>query len=80
MDAALRIRTTVEPGHRIEISSPELPEGSQVEVIVFVPNQPPPPKRTIMEFLNSLPVGPRSYDSWEEMEQSFQEVRDEWDR
>jgi hypothetical protein len=37
MQTALRIETTVLPGHRLEISSPELPEGARVEVIVVSP-------------------------------------------
>jgi hypothetical protein len=34
MEAALRVNTTVLPGHRIEIITPELPEGAEVELIV----------------------------------------------
>jgi len=34
MQSALRLSTTVLPGHRIEITSPELPEGACVELIV----------------------------------------------
>ncbi|MBI2301341.1 MAG: hypothetical protein HYU66_20730 [Armatimonadetes bacterium] len=37
MDAALRLRTTVLPGHRVEFVAPELAEGGEVEVIVLVP-------------------------------------------
>ena len=37
MDATLRIVTKVLPGHRIEISAPELPEGQEVSVTVVVP-------------------------------------------
>jgi hypothetical protein len=33
MPATLRTETTVLRGHRIEISAPELPEGTRVEVI-----------------------------------------------
>jgi hypothetical protein len=39
MQAALRVETTVLPGHRLEVSAPELPEGVKVEVIVLVPEQ-----------------------------------------
>lgn len=34
MNTALRLNTTVLPGHRIEVVAPELPEGAQVELIV----------------------------------------------
>jgi hypothetical protein len=41
MEAALRIRTTVLPGHRIEIASPELPDGKAVDVfVVFEQHEP----------------------------------------
>lgn len=78
MQAALRVQTTVLPGHRIEITAPELPEGGAVDVIVVLPEAPPP--RTILDFLDALPAGPRSYPSWDEMEKRFQEERDSWER
>ena len=34
MDTALRLNTTVLPGHRIEVVAPELLEGARVELIV----------------------------------------------
>ena len=36
MTSALRLNTTVLPGHRIEITAPELPDGGNVEVIILV--------------------------------------------
>ena len=42
MQSALRMETTVLPGHRLEISAPELPEGTKVEVIVILPEKPKP--------------------------------------
>ena len=41
MEAALRFNTTVLPGHRIEVMTPELPEGSCVELIVTDPSVEP---------------------------------------
>jgi hypothetical protein len=37
MQTALRLHTTVLPGRRIEVTDPELPEGSRVEVIILFP-------------------------------------------
>ena len=34
MQTALRFSTTVQSGHRIEVTAPELPEGAHVELIV----------------------------------------------
>ena len=42
MHAPLRIQTKVLPGHRIEVTAPELVEGASVEVLV-VPSDPTPP-------------------------------------
>lgn len=40
MRTTLQIEATVLPGHRVEFSAPELPEGATVEVTVVVPEQP----------------------------------------
>jgi hypothetical protein len=40
MTNSLRLQTTVLPGHRIEISAPELPDGGNVEVIILLDGAP----------------------------------------
>ncbi len=40
MQTVLKLNTTVLPGHRIEIMSPDLPEGTDVEVLVTLPHAP----------------------------------------
>jgi len=80
MLTAVRTQATVLPGHRLEITSPELPEGQTVEVIVLLSVPTSRPRPGILDFINSLPPGPRSYFTWEEMERGFQEERDAWDR
>src|SRR5205807_10307593 len=42
MSAIVRMTTTVLPGHKIEITAPELPVGRTVEVTVTVPAPTPP--------------------------------------
>lgn len=79
MQSALRFRAPVLPGRRLEISAPELPEGATVEVIVVLPEA-PALRRSVLEFLDALPAGPRSYPTWEEFERGFQEEREAWDR
>ena len=37
MQKALHIRTTVQPGGKVEIASPELEEGQTVDVVVRSP-------------------------------------------
>jgi hypothetical protein len=38
------------------------------------------PRRSMAELLGSLPPGPRSAASWEELERQLQEGRNSWDR
>jgi hypothetical protein len=80
MQQALRLHTTVLPGHRIEVSASELPEGSTVELIVMLPATTAATPRTILEFLDALPSGPRSFPTWEQFESEFQSERESWDR
>lgn len=79
MPIPLRVRTTVLPGNRIEVSVPELREGETVEVVV-IPAATSLPNLSLLEFLDTLPAGPRSYASWEEVERHLQDERAAWDR
>jgi hypothetical protein len=78
MQNALRMEATVLPGHRLEISSPELPEGATVEVIVVLPEK--PPKQSMLEFLSTLPPGPLLFKTPEEANRYLKEERDSWER
>jgi hypothetical protein len=80
MQAALRLETTVLPGHRLEMSAPELPEGAKVEVIVVLPEQRVPARRSMLEFLATLPPGPLLFKTPEEANQYVREERDSWER
>jgi hypothetical protein len=80
MQAALRLETTVLPGHRLEITAPELPEGARVEVIVLLPDKPQPRRLSMLEFVKALPPGPRAFPTWEEYERHLQEEKDAWER
>ena len=77
---ALHITARVQPGHKIEISVPEVIEGETVEVFLVLPRKPAAPRLSMLEFLDSLPPGPRSAPTWEEIERHFQEERASWDR
>jgi hypothetical protein len=80
MQPALRLETTVLPGHRLEVSAPELPEGARVEVIVVLPERPEHQFGSALEFLESLPPGPRAFKTWEEYERHLREEKEAWDR
>jgi hypothetical protein len=74
------METTVLPGHRVEVTAPELPEGIKVEVIVVVPDEAKPQFGSVLDFLESLPAGPRAFKTWEEYERHLQEERNSWQR
>jgi hypothetical protein len=77
---ALHITARVQSGNKIEITAPELKEGQDVDVFLVPRPSEPPPRRSVLEFLDSLPPGPRSAPTWDEIEGQFQEERDAWDR
>ncbi|MBC8106412.1 MAG: hypothetical protein H7Z14_07480 [Anaerolineae bacterium] len=76
----IHVTTRVLPGGRIEIVSPELKEGDAVEVTVRPSSGARNAKGGVLDFLNSLPPGPRSAKSWEELERELKQERDSWDR
>ena len=80
MQQALRIEATILPGHRLEISAPELPEGAKVEVIVILPEQTVPAWLSMLEFLATLPPGPLLFKTPEDVNRYIQEERDSWER
>ncbi len=80
MQTALRLEATVLPGHRLEISAPELPEGARVEVIVVLPSAPAPPQQSMLQFLATLPPGPLLFKTPEDADRYIREERDAWER
>jgi hypothetical protein len=85
MQAALKVKTTVLPGRRIEFTTPELPEGTDVELIVLPELPTPLPSEmrqyaSAAEYLDSLPPIQRTPEEWEQIEREFREERDAWDR
>jgi hypothetical protein len=70
----------VQPGHRVEITVPGLEAGQDVDIFLIARPSEPTDRRTVLEFLNALPPGPRSAATWSEIEEQLQEGRDGWDR
>ena len=80
MNAAYHTTTTVLPGHKIEITAPELPEGQQVQVVVI--STPVPAQKTgpsALDIIESL-KGHRLFQSPEEVDRYINEERNSWDR
>jgi hypothetical protein len=86
MQAALRLKTTVLPGKRIEFVAPELPESGEVELIVILPEDTIPAltgtgkTQGVWDYIQSLPPVQRTPEEWAEVEREFQEERNSWER
>jgi hypothetical protein len=79
MPTTLRIKAKVKAGHRLEIVSPELPEGDMVEVTVVLPEKSAVPSpRKVLDYLNSLPDVPRSFATPQEVNEYLRKERDQW--
>jgi hypothetical protein len=73
------METTVLPGHRVEVSAPELPEGTRVEVLIVPEATPLPIRRSALEIIESL-HGHRLFQTPQEAQRHLQEERNAWDR
>jgi hypothetical protein len=82
--AAIRLKTRVLPGNRIEVSAPELIVGEEVDVTVAPSDNGGPGAgrkfNDVIEFLDSLPPVERTPEEWARLEKEFQEERRSWDR
>ena len=75
---SITITGTVTNG--VVVPSLPLPEGAKVEVIVELPEKPTPQFHSALEFLQSLPPGPRAFKTWDEYERHLHGEKDSWDR
>ncbi len=86
VQTAIRMKTRVLPGKRIEVVAPELAEGDNVELILLkeqdtnADQQPGPRKQGVWDWIQSLPPSNRTPAEWAEIEREFREERDSWDR
>jgi hypothetical protein len=74
MVTALKQTVKIQQGGRIEIHSPELPEGSNAEVIVLVE-----PTRRTVPLASLIGKGRGSFDSPRHVDDYLHEERDSWD-
>ena len=79
MQTALRLTGTVQPGGRIAVSSPQLPAGKAVEIIVLFPQEPEVMRRSVVDVLAEAP-GHLVFQTAEEVDAYIREERDAWDR
>ena len=77
MPVALQVRTTVLPGHRIEIAAPELPEGRTAMVFVVL-EEAERVKRPLGEVLAGYPGG-QLFRSAEQVADYLRTERGSWE-
>ena len=70
----------VQPGHRVEVVSPELLEGQLVHVIITPEMSSSLDSDTIVAFLDSLPDGPRAFATWDEYDRYLRQERESRDQ
>ena len=77
MQRALHIRTTVQPGGRVEVASPELEAGQSVDVVVTRSSS--TKRRSVVDILAEAP-GHRLFKTGKEVDDYIKEERASWDR
>ena len=81
---AIRIKTCVLPGKRLEVTSDELTENAEVELIVVEDTRASRTVereyRDVVAFLESLPPIRRTLAEWAAASREVTEERDAWDR
>ena len=77
MEEALHVRTTVQPGGRIEIVDQDLRAGENVDVVISP--APAPSARSAWQIISEGP-GQRLFKSAREVDDYLAEERASWDR
>ena len=77
MQKVLHLKTTVQPGGKVEFASPELEAGETVDVVIT--HESNTKGRSIMEILNSGPEA-RLFQTAEEVRAYLEEEKGSWHR
>ncbi len=80
MARTYRLQATVLPGHRIEVTTPDVEVGRRVEVIVLAELGEPVAVESWQRLLDRLPARARTEAEWREIDRQFAAERDAWDR
>ncbi len=75
MQNAWHLKTTVQPGGRIEVTDADLPSGASVDIFVL----PALPRRSAVDILVEAP-GQRAFKAADEVDEYIRAERDSWDR
>ncbi len=77
MSRAVHLRTTILPGHRIELTAPELPEGRHANVFVLL-EEPEEAKRPLWEVIGDYQGG-QVFQSAEQVDAYLKAERESWE-
>ena len=77
MSRVLEVKTTILPGHRIEVHVPDFPEGGVATVRIELEGT-SPPKRRLSAVLGNYPGG-QLFGSAEEVEAYLKAERESWE-
>ena len=78
MPAARKLKTTVQPGGKIEISAPDLPTGQAVEVAIRL-TEAVSQRRSLLDILAECPGGVL-FKTAEQVDRYIHQERTSWDR
>ncbi|MDY6783452.1 MAG: hypothetical protein SW833_13080 [Cyanobacteriota bacterium] len=78
MQSAIKIKTKVLPGNKVEIQVPPGSEGEEVEVFIVLPERPQTQPQNVLEILEEIHKhGP--FRTTEEIDRDLQIERESWD-
>ena len=77
MQTVVRLTGTVQPGGRVEVSSPQLPTGKSVEVIVLFPQETNVERRSVTDVLAEA-TGHLAFQTADEVDIYIRKERDAW--
>lgn len=80
MQSAIKIKTKVLSGNKIEIELPPGSEGAEVEVFVVLPEKPVAQSRSAIDIINEAHSKQKTFRTPEEVDQYIREERDSWER
>ena len=79
MESAMRVKTRVLPGSKIEVTSRVFVEGEQVEVFIVFTGHARGRRRNVMEIIDAT-APPRVFKTAEEADRYLEGERESWDR
>ncbi len=80
MATAVKLKSVVLRGNRVEFTVPELPEGAEVDITISVCAPSRPRTRSVLDIVKARPPSGLSEDDWRRIERDLQDDRDSWDR